>query len=97
MSSLSVISCDCKTHAQIYMNDIAYIIQSNEDYHSIFFFKQENHNIFGDLEPEDYKKVLGYIKSCILATDLALYIPIQKALSKAILTNDGVDFDNPDH
>ena len=34
---------------------------------------QEGHNIFSKLTPQEYKQVLGNIKHCILATDLAVY------------------------
>ena len=35
--------------------------------------EQDGHNIFGKLSSEEYKQVLGNIKHCILATDLALF------------------------
>ena len=36
---------------------------------------QEHHNIFAKLNPDEYKQVLGNMKHCILATDLALFFP----------------------
>lgn len=39
------------------------------------FNLQEGHNIFSKLNNNEYKQVLGLIKHCILATDLALFFP----------------------
>ncbi|XP_067935026.1 probable 3',5'-cyclic phosphodiesterase pde-5 isoform X2 [Watersipora subatra] len=40
---------------------------------TVSILQQDNHNIFKELSSEEYKTVLGYIKECILATDLALF------------------------
>ncbi len=42
---------------------------------TVTILQQENHNIFSRLNPEEYRQVLGNIKHCILATDLALFFP----------------------
>ncbi len=59
------------------------------------FFK-ENHNIFCRLNPEEYRQVLGNIKHCILATDLALFFP-NKARLGNILKESAFSWDLPDH
>ena len=57
---------------------------------------QENHNIFSKLSPEEYKQVLGNMKHCILATDLALFFP-NKARLADVLDTDSFDWANPEH
>lgn len=42
---------------------------------------QEGHNIFAKLNHNEYKQVLGLIKHCILATDLALFFPNKAKLT----------------
>lgn len=44
-------------------------------------YRQEGHNIFAKLNSNEYKQVLGLIKHCILATDLALFFPNKAKLS----------------
>lgn len=58
--------------------------------------KQENHNIFAKLNPDEYRQVLGNIKHCILATDLALFFP-NKARLTNILRDGAFSWDMPDH
>ncbi|XP_013378617.1 cGMP-specific 3',5'-cyclic phosphodiesterase isoform X3 [Lingula anatina] len=41
--------------------------------HSILILNSEGNNIFENLSPEDYRKVIKILESAILATDLALY------------------------
>lgn len=49
---------------------------------SLHFLRlQEGHNIFAKLNNNEYKQVLGLIKHCILATDLALFFPNKAKLS----------------
>ena len=57
---------------------------------------QEGHNIFGKLTPQEYKQVLGNIKHCILATDLALFFP-NKAKVSRLIQEDEFDYENADH
>ena len=45
---------------------------------------QENHNIFSRLNPDEYRQVLGNMKHCILATDLALFFPNKARLADAV-------------
>lgn len=47
----------------------------------IFSESQEGHNIFAKLNSNEYKQVLGLIKHCILATDLALFFPNKAKLT----------------
>lgn len=65
-------------------------------YLSLLILFQENHNIFAKLNPDEYKQVLGNIKHCILATDLALFFP-NKARLTNILKDDAFSWDLPDH
>ncbi|XP_063873308.1 probable 3',5'-cyclic phosphodiesterase pde-5 isoform X2 [Scylla paramamosain] len=63
---------------------------------TVTILQQEGHNIFGKLTSTEYKQVLGNIKHCILATDLALFFPNKEKLSQ--LVHDGqFDWDNADH
>ncbi len=61
-----------------------------------FILVKENHNIFCRLNPEEYRQVLGNIKHCILATDLALFFP-NKARLGNILREKAFSWDLPDH
>lgn len=45
---------------------------------------QEGHNIFNKLSSTEYKQILGYLKHCILATDLAMFFPNRAKLEKLI-------------
>ena len=63
---------------------------------TVTILQQENHNIFAKLTPEEYRQVLGNIKHCILATDLALFFPNKARLSN-ILRDDAFSWDLPDH
>ncbi|KAJ8950657.1 hypothetical protein NQ318_010858, partial [Aromia moschata] len=51
---------------------------------TITILQQEGHNIFGKLSSTDYKQVLGLLKHCILATDLALFFPNKAKLSQIV-------------
>ena len=57
---------------------------------------QENHNIFSRLNPDEYRQVLGNMKHCILATDLALFFPNKAKLSQ-IVEGDQFDWESPEH
>ena len=57
---------------------------------------KENHNIFAKLSPDEYREVLGNVKHCILATDLALFFP-NKARLTNILKEEAFSWDLPDH
>lgn len=45
---------------------------------------QEGHNIFSKLSSSEYKQVLGLLKHCILATDLALFFPNKAKLAQIV-------------
>merc|ERR1719427_489196 len=51
---------------------------------AINILQQENHNIFSRLSPDEYRQVLGNMKHCILATDLALFFPNKARLADAV-------------
>uniref|UniRef100_A0A915ECU5 3',5'-cyclic-nucleotide phosphodiesterase n=1 Tax=Ditylenchus dipsaci TaxID=166011 RepID=A0A915ECU5_9BILA len=51
---------------------------------TVTILQQDGHNILKSLHSEEYKEVLGLIKYCILATDLALFFP-NKAKLNAII------------
>lgn len=57
---------------------------------------QEGHNIFSKLSSSEYKQVLGLIKHCILATDLALFFP-NKAKLNQIVQDQSFSWSNQDH
>ncbi|XP_067002756.2 probable 3',5'-cyclic phosphodiesterase pde-5 isoform X2 [Anabrus simplex] len=42
---------------------------------TVAILQQKGHNIFSKLSNSEYKEVLGLIKHCILATDLAVFFP----------------------
>ncbi|XP_039287265.1 probable 3',5'-cyclic phosphodiesterase pde-5 [Nilaparvata lugens] len=49
--------------------------------------EQQGHNIFGGLSSAEYKQVLGCLKHCILATDLARFFSFKARLQR--LVDDG--------
>merc|ERR1712080_310385 len=63
---------------------------------AINILQQEHHNIFGRLNPEEYRQVLGNMKHCILATDLALFFP-NKARLTNICKENQFNWEPPDH
>ena len=76
-----------------------YSTSTMENHHfnmAIIILQQENHNIFSKLTPEEYKQVLGNMKHCILATDLALFFPNKSRLAD-IMETESFDWDNSEH
>ncbi|XP_063587932.1 probable 3',5'-cyclic phosphodiesterase pde-5 isoform X5 [Penaeus indicus] len=63
---------------------------------TVTILQQEGHNIFGKLTSNEYKQVLGNIKHCILATDLAMFFPNKAKLAKLVEENQ-FDWENPEH
>ncbi|XP_071446003.1 probable 3',5'-cyclic phosphodiesterase pde-5 isoform X3 [Hetaerina americana] len=63
---------------------------------TVTILQQEGHNIFSKLSSEEYKNVLGLIKHCILATDLALFFP-NKARLAQLVNDNKFSWDNMDH
>lgn len=57
---------------------------------------KEGHNIFNKLSNTDYKQVLGLLKHCILATDLAMFFPNKARLSR-IVEQGSFSWSNTDH
>ena len=57
---------------------------------------QESNNIFDNLNYEEYNEVLQTMKSCILATDLALFFP-NKAKLANIVKEDRFNWEEPEH
>ncbi|CAG9856919.1 unnamed protein product [Phyllotreta striolata] len=51
---------------------------------AVTILQQEGHNIFGKLTHNEYKEVLGYLKHCILATDLAVFFPNKAKLGDLV-------------
>ncbi|XP_018572248.1 probable 3',5'-cyclic phosphodiesterase pde-5 isoform X2 [Anoplophora glabripennis] len=51
---------------------------------TVTILQQEGHNIFGKLSSSDYKQVLGLLKHCILATDLAVFFPNKTKLLQVL-------------
>lgn len=62
-------------------------------YSSMF---QEGHNIFSKLSNNDYKQVLGLLKHCILATDLAVFFPNKARLAELVQMN-SFSWNNSEH
>ncbi|KAI4459702.1 cyclic nucleotide phosphodiesterase [Holotrichia oblita] len=63
---------------------------------TVTILQQEGHNIFSKLSSSEYKQVLGLIKHCILATDLALFFP-NKAKLNQIVQDQSFSWSNQDH
>lgn len=63
---------------------------------TITILQHEGHNIFSHLSPAEYKTVLGYMKECILATDLALFFG-NKSKLKDIVEKGQFSWDNQEH
>ena len=51
---------------------------------------------FHRMSPEEYRQILGNIKHCILATDLALFFP-NKARLSSVLRDNAFSWSLPDH
>ncbi|XP_069675140.1 probable 3',5'-cyclic phosphodiesterase pde-5 isoform X3 [Periplaneta americana] len=51
---------------------------------TVTILQQKGHNIFSKLNSWEYKQVLGYVKHCILATDLALFFPNKAKLAQLV-------------
>ena len=49
---------------------------------TVALLQHDSCNILGGLGPEEYKQVLGNMKHCILATDLALFFPNKAKLAQ---------------
>lgn len=63
---------------------------------TVTILQQDGHNIFRQLSHSDYKQVLGLLKHCILATDLALFFP-NKAKLESLVRDDQFQWDNQEH
>ncbi|KAK3858174.1 hypothetical protein Pcinc_035615, partial [Petrolisthes cinctipes] len=63
---------------------------------TVTILQQEGHNIFGKLTSNEYKQVLGNIKHCILATDLALFFPNKAKLTK-LMDENKFDWESMEH
>lgn len=63
---------------------------------TVAILQQDGHNILKNLTPAEYKQVLGNIKHCILATDLALFFPNMAKL-KTSVTECSFEKENPEH
>ncbi|KAL1131147.1 hypothetical protein AAG570_012384 [Ranatra chinensis] len=63
---------------------------------TVTILQQHGHNIFSQLGNNEYKQVLGYVKHCILATDLARFFPYKTRLQQLVSEN-RFSWGNPDH
>ena len=54
---------------------------------TVALLQHDSCNILGGLGPEEYKQVLGNMKHCILATDLALFFPNKAKLANIVKEN----------
>ncbi|CAG9558101.1 unnamed protein product [Danaus chrysippus] len=75
---------DHRGYTNKYLNEIAsplaamYTTSPLEHHHfniTVTILQQDGHNIFSHLSSQEYKDILGYIRNCILATDLAAFFP----------------------
>ncbi|XP_021345248.1 probable 3',5'-cyclic phosphodiesterase pde-5 isoform X2 [Mizuhopecten yessoensis] len=64
--------------------------------HTITILQNEGHNIFKHLSSEEYKHMLGDIRHCILATDLAIFFT-NRARLQEIADRDEFVWDNREH
>ena len=60
---------------------------------TVNILQQEQNNIFKKLNSDEYRQVLGNIKHCILATDLALFFPNSAKLTQ-MQTESSFDLNN---
>ncbi|XP_054274469.1 probable 3',5'-cyclic phosphodiesterase pde-5 isoform X2 [Macrosteles quadrilineatus] len=63
---------------------------------TVTILQQPGHNIFSQLTSSEYKQVLGQIKHCILATDLARFFPYKTRLQH-LVASQTFSPANPDH
>lgn len=65
------------------LQQVSHLLHQFHELNNYFLIlhRQEGHNIFAKLNSNEYKQVLGLIKHCILATDLALFFPNKAKLS----------------
>ncbi|XP_023215488.1 probable 3',5'-cyclic phosphodiesterase pde-5 [Centruroides sculpturatus] len=63
---------------------------------TISILQQDGHNIFKHLTSEEYKQLLGNIKHCILATDLARFFQYKTKL-QSLIEEDKFDWNNVDY
>ncbi|KAF6201092.1 hypothetical protein GE061_005539 [Apolygus lucorum] len=63
---------------------------------TVTILQQHGHNIFSQLTNSEYKQVLGCVKHCILATDLARFFPYKSRLQQ-IVQNNTFSWGNPEH
>ena len=63
---------------------------------TVNILQHEPNNIFRKLGSEEYKQVLGNMKHCILATDLALFFPNRAKLSQ-LQSDNTFDLSNVEH
>ncbi|CAB3226351.1 unnamed protein product [Arctia plantaginis] len=91
---------DHRGYTNKYMSEIAsplaamYTTSTLEHHHfniTVTILQQDGHNIFSHITSEDYKEILGFIRHCILATDLAKFFPNLDKL-KHLLAEDPPEF-----
>ncbi|KAK2149571.1 hypothetical protein LSH36_446g02072 [Paralvinella palmiformis] len=76
-----------------------YTTSTMEHHHfnrTITILQNDGHNIFKHLSSEEYKQVLGDIRHCILATDLALFFG-NRAKLKDIVDGGNFNWQNKEH
>uniref|UniRef100_A0AAR5Q408 3',5'-cyclic-GMP phosphodiesterase n=1 Tax=Dendroctonus ponderosae TaxID=77166 RepID=A0AAR5Q408_DENPD len=75
---------------------IKFVLTVRKNYRTIRATEFEGHNIFNKLSSSDYKQVLGLLKHCILATDLAVFFPNKARLTK-IVEEGAFSWSNTEH
>ncbi|XP_030020740.1 probable 3',5'-cyclic phosphodiesterase pde-5 isoform X2 [Manduca sexta] len=75
---------DHRGYTNKYMSETAsplaamYTTSTLEHHHfniTVTILQQDGHNIFSHITSQEFKEILGFIKHCILATDLAAFFP----------------------
>jgi len=61
--------------------------------HAVSIIRQDQNNIFGPLDGEQWEKILGHIKLTIIATDLALHFPNLKEFKETFVGERRVPYD----
>ncbi|OWF36193.1 cAMP and cAMP-inhibited cGMP 3',5'-cyclic phosphodiesterase 10A-like [Mizuhopecten yessoensis] len=60
------------------------VMEQHHYKHTVTILQMDGQGIFSFLTATEYKEMLGMVQHCILATDLALYFPNQKAITKQL-------------
>ncbi|XP_028034227.1 probable 3',5'-cyclic phosphodiesterase pde-5 [Bombyx mandarina] len=98
---------DHRGYTNKYMSETAsplaamYTTSTLEHHHfniTVTILQQDGHNIFSHISSEDYKEILGFIRHCILATDLAAFFPNLDKIRELYRSDEAqFSWDDPSH